>query len=71
MPDFWPIPATATLSGTIGGIVPADIAKLLAQQVSRLAVQNSGAGKGPSLDYLVWLALVLWSAIAVRVSRMP
>ncbi len=51
-----------TLSGTIGGIVPADIAKLLAQQVSRLAVQNSGAGKGPSLDYLVWLALVLWSA---------
>ena len=50
------------LSGTIGDIVPADLANLLSQQVSRLAGQNSGAGKGPSLDYLVWPALFLWSA---------
>lgn len=52
----------SVLSRAIGGIVPTDVAKLLAEQVSRLAAQNSGEDQGPSLDYLVWLALVLWSA---------
>jgi membrane protein len=52
----------SALSRAVGDIVPTDIANLLAQQISRLAAQNSTEGQGPSLDYLVWLALVLWSA---------
>ena len=51
-----------SLSQSIGDLVPADIAQLLSQQLGQLAEQNSREQNGPSLDYLIWLALVLWSA---------
>ncbi|ACF02332.1 ribonuclease BN [Rhodopseudomonas palustris TIE-1] len=51
-----------SLSRATAGIVPTDIAKLLGQQIDRLAEQDSSGSHGPSLDYLVWIALLLWSA---------